>query len=178
MSLNLTLAQQAKEFEKLWAAIPEGGTQKGFEMFKFCFEVDYNGKIDGHKNIYSNMWNFLNRKIGEGLGYKSYVDGRKSTAFIRMDSAGDLNLVQKTILVWNQNVGKDMGKQEITKHAMDGWGMNGDPSYVGTVFNSICDEGHGTRHKEGRAVCYGIDTEAPIELADKILEQKRNKTSD
>jgi hypothetical protein len=174
-SITLTVEEQHQKFEELWETMDPETPVKGPVLFGACFGTDYNSKISGHKNAYSNLWNFLNRKVKEGSGYKSYADGKKATRFIKRDDANALNMVQKCVLTWNESVGKYIPRKDLIDNSKSAWQINMTPSYAGHIFKSLCEMGYGSLYKKGRNVFFSIDKQAPLQAAEKFLSEKKAK---
>lgn len=176
-TLDLAVESQQIIFERVWKEIPNEAMRDGRQLFHQCFGVDYDSNISGHKNAYSNLWNFLNRKIKEGYGYKSYINGHKSTIFIKQNKAGEFKIAQKCILTWNQTVGKRVSRENLVNDVESAWLIFPHNSYVGLVFNHLCKLGYGTKEKKGRFINFVVEKAAPIEIYKEILEEKQSKTS-
>lgn len=170
--------EQAASFEEMWAVMENDCFYKGSEMFELCFPGEkYESTNENHKKGYAAIWNFLNRKISAGLGFKSYIDGRKSTSFYKQE-VGHLNKVEKAIVTWNQSIGKVLSKKELVNHVVTGWVIKADPAYLGSLFAALCEHGYGEKFPDGKRISYSIISEAPIDLGRTFLDSRSSKIKD
>lgn len=162
------------KFEQLFSIMDVGVPYKGPEMFSIALDEDYNNQAEGHKDAYSALWTFLERKVKEEQGFKDYSEGRRNTSFIKMDTS-DLSTPQKCVWSWNLYNNQIIPRQNLIWVIKKGWGLSCTDGYIGNFITEIANFVQANVQKIKTSHVYTVKRGDPQELVDHLYKYLRSK---